>query len=271
MDCSVRVKSVESQPDSKYTTTWSPSGELGYATLADGTRLRYLRVGSGPTALIFLHTVRTQLDHFQLVIPRILHAFTVYAVDFPGMGWSDITVGASYAEPALRRSIVELVTALDRQLKVRDIEIVKEEFAVANEGLRLFGVMEVNVPTTNGFGFVLGIRTANDRTFATQLASSRPLFLRRNLMLSTSSRRARATSSASRSRTIAAAPSTASSTCSLKPIPSSTHAGSHPTRSRRGLVPPMTRIIASTRGRLIPWASALGSVAASSTSSGARR
>src|SRR5262245_60711454 len=101
-----------SQPDSDYTRTWAQSGELAYATLADGTRLRYLKAGSGP-ALVLVHTVRTQLDHFQLVIPKILHAYTVYAVDLPGMGWSDITAGADYTEPALRRALVEFITALD--------------------------------------------------------------------------------------------------------------------------------------------------------------
>jgi len=80
--------------------------------LADGTRLRYLKAGSGP-ALILLHTVRTQLDHFQLVIPKLVHAFTVFAIDMPGMGWSDITAGANYDEPALRRAIVEFVKTLD--------------------------------------------------------------------------------------------------------------------------------------------------------------
>ena len=104
---------METGPSSDYTRTWSPSGEIAYAKLADGTRLRYLKAGSGPTALILLHTVRTQLDHFQLVIPKISHAFTVYAVDLPGMGWSDITPGASYTEPALRGAIVELVKTLD--------------------------------------------------------------------------------------------------------------------------------------------------------------
>src|SRR2546425_7732459 len=104
---------TESLPNSVYTKTWSPSGEIEYAKLADGTRLRYLKAGSGPTTLILLHTVRTQLDHFQLVIPKIAHAFTVYAIDMPGMGWSDITPGASYAEPALRHAIVEFVTTLD--------------------------------------------------------------------------------------------------------------------------------------------------------------
>jgi len=100
------------RPSVDYTRTWSPSGEIAHVTLADGTRLRYLKAGSGP-ALILLHTVRTQLDHFQLVIPKLFDAFTVFAVDMPGMGWSNITPGASYAEPALRRAIVEFVKALD--------------------------------------------------------------------------------------------------------------------------------------------------------------
>jgi len=106
------MKGTEPQPNSDYTRTWSPSAEIEYATLTDGTRLRYLKAGSGPS-LIFLHTVRTQLDHFQLVIPKLVHAFTVFAIDMPGMGWSDITPGASYAEPALRRATVEFVKALD--------------------------------------------------------------------------------------------------------------------------------------------------------------
>jgi pimeloyl-ACP methyl ester carboxylesterase len=72
-----------------------------------------LKAGSGPEALILLHTVRTQLDQFQFVIPRILHAFTTYAIDLPGMGWSDITPGASYTESALRRAVIEFVNALD--------------------------------------------------------------------------------------------------------------------------------------------------------------
>jgi pimeloyl-ACP methyl ester carboxylesterase len=60
-----------------------------------------------------MHTVRTQLDHFQLVIPRVTDAYTVYAVDFPGMGWSDIVPGASYGEPALRAAMVRVVEQLD--------------------------------------------------------------------------------------------------------------------------------------------------------------
>ena len=103
----------EAQPNGEYTRTWSPSGEIEYATLTGGIRLRYLKTGSGRTPLILLHTVRTQLDHFQLVIPKLLEAFTVYAIDMPGMGWSDIAPGASYTEPALRRALVDFVKTLD--------------------------------------------------------------------------------------------------------------------------------------------------------------
>jgi pimeloyl-ACP methyl ester carboxylesterase len=114
--------SAESHPDSAYTRTWSPSGEIEHATLADGSRLRYLKTGSGPAALILVHTVRTQLDHFQLVIPELLKAFTVYAIDLPGMGWSNITPAAGYTEPALRRAIVEFVETLD----LRDVTLAGE-------------------------------------------------------------------------------------------------------------------------------------------------
>ena len=95
-----------------YTETWCKGGQISHVVLDDGARVRYLRVGSGPP-LVLMHTVRTQLDHFQLVIPQITDAFTVYALDFPGMGWSDIVPGASYQEPALRAAIVRVVEELD--------------------------------------------------------------------------------------------------------------------------------------------------------------
>ncbi len=45
--------------------------------------------GEGPT-LVLLHTLRTQLDMFQRVIPELARRFRVYALDYPGHGYSDI-------------------------------------------------------------------------------------------------------------------------------------------------------------------------------------
>jgi len=60
-----------------------------------------------------MHTIRTQLDYFHRVIPQLWDSFTVYALDLPGMGWSDIVPGAYYEEPDLRAAVVEFVTGLD--------------------------------------------------------------------------------------------------------------------------------------------------------------
>jgi pimeloyl-ACP methyl ester carboxylesterase len=96
-----------------YTDTWTDGhGAVQYLTRSDGSRLRYFTVGSGP-ALVLIHTIRTQLDYFHRVIPQLWDSFTVYALDLPGMGWSDIVGGAGYEEPDMRAAVVEFVTALD--------------------------------------------------------------------------------------------------------------------------------------------------------------
>ena len=98
---------------STYTDTWTGGhGAIEYFTRSDGSRLRYFTVGSGP-ALVLMHTIRTQLDYFHRVIPQLWDSFTVYALDLPGMGWSDIVPGARYEEPDLRSAVVEFVTGLD--------------------------------------------------------------------------------------------------------------------------------------------------------------
>ena len=60
-----------------------------------------------------MHTVRTQLDYFQRVIPLLWDHYTVYALDLPGIGWSDIVPGARYEEPELRAAVVEFASGLN--------------------------------------------------------------------------------------------------------------------------------------------------------------
>ena len=66
------------------------------------------RIGSSPADPA---THGQQLDHFQLVIPKLLEAFTIYALDMPGMGWSDITKAASAPS---RRCVVQSSTSSRR-------------------------------------------------------------------------------------------------------------------------------------------------------------
>ena len=79
----------------------------------DGNRaLRYLKTGNGDP-LILLHTIRTQLDYFESVIPQLAKHFTVYAIELPGHGYSSIDKKASYDEPYFRSSVIAFIEKLD--------------------------------------------------------------------------------------------------------------------------------------------------------------
>ena len=84
-------------------------------------RLRYLTGGTG-APLVMVHTVRTQAEHFRHLIPLVRERYTVYALDLPGMGYSQIVPGASYDEPAMRAAVKRLITQLD----LRDVTLLGE-------------------------------------------------------------------------------------------------------------------------------------------------
>jgi pimeloyl-ACP methyl ester carboxylesterase len=84
-------------------------------------RLRYLTGGAGPP-LVMVHTVRTQAEHFRHLIALVQERYTVYALDLPGMGYSQIVPGASYEEPAMRAAVKRLITQLD----LRDVTLLGE-------------------------------------------------------------------------------------------------------------------------------------------------
>ena len=86
-----------------------------------GGRLRYLSGGTG-APLVMLHTVRTQAEHFRHLIPLVQQRYTVYALDLPGMGYSQIVPGASYQEPAMRAAVKRLIT----ELGLRDVTLLGE-------------------------------------------------------------------------------------------------------------------------------------------------
>ena len=82
------VEALRKSPQEPDQLSWAQEIPIQYADL-DGTRVRYIKTGKGPN-LLLLHTLRTQLDIFQKMIPELSKSFTVYAFDYPGHGWSDI-------------------------------------------------------------------------------------------------------------------------------------------------------------------------------------
>lgn len=104
------VESLRSAPEPPAAMPWDTRIKPVYVRV-DGVQLRYVSVGDGPV-LVLLHTLRTQLDLFHKVIPELARDFTVYAVDYPGHGYSDIPDGA-YDADFFVRYVTGFLEALD--------------------------------------------------------------------------------------------------------------------------------------------------------------
>ncbi|WP_318219040.1 alpha/beta hydrolase [Streptomyces sp. SCL15-6] len=120
--------------------------------------LRYLKAGTG-APLVLLHTVRTQAEHFRLLIPLVSDRYTVYALDLPGMGYSDIVPGASYEEPAMRAGVKRLLT----ELNLHDVTLLGESMGAV---LSLTTAADLpdrvrRVVAVNTYDFADGIARAN--------------------------------------------------------------------------------------------------------------
>ena len=87
----LRDRGFANRPETAGDLRWAPDIPIQYVEV-DGNRLRFIKSGSGPV-LVLLHTLRTQLDLFEKVIPELSKTFTVYALDLPGHGFSDIPTG----------------------------------------------------------------------------------------------------------------------------------------------------------------------------------
>jgi len=145
------------EPAAAYLRTWTSAKALWF-TRADGSRLRYIVTGDGPP-LLLLHTVRTQLDYFQRVIPTLAERHRVYALDFPGMGWSDIRPGATYSHDDLQNAVVEFV----RHLDLTDLTLVGESMGAS---LALTASVELSdrvtrVVASNTYDYPHGVERAN--------------------------------------------------------------------------------------------------------------
>lgn len=91
---------------------WAPDIPVRWVDL-HGVRIRHIVAGEGP-AVVLLHTLRTQLDMYQAAIPQLAKRFRVYALDYPGHGWSDI--------PKADYSAEYFIAAIARYLDVVGVE-----------------------------------------------------------------------------------------------------------------------------------------------------
>ena len=82
------MEALRPVPRAPGTLRWAPEIPIEYVEV-DGNKLRYVKAGAGPV-VVLLHTLRTQLDLFESVLPELTKNFTVYALDYPGHGYSDI-------------------------------------------------------------------------------------------------------------------------------------------------------------------------------------
>ena len=78
----------------------------------------------------------------------------------------------------------DLIAAIDRQLLVRGVTIRKEAFAVQRGGARLFAVLDLSIESSDEFSAAMGIRTANDRSMALEIAVGIKVFVCDNLAFS---------------------------------------------------------------------------------------
>lgn len=106
------VEAFRPKPSPPAKLRWAPEIPIQYVEVK-GNRLRYIKAGQGAT-LVLLHTLRTQLDLFEKMVPELAKSFTVYAVDYPGHGFSDIPE-ARYDAQFFADSVEGFLDTLDLQ------------------------------------------------------------------------------------------------------------------------------------------------------------
>lgn len=104
------VEALRRAPQPPQKLAWAPDIPIQYVDIG-GMNLRYIKAGTGPN-LVLLHTLRTQLDLFEKVVPGLANYFTVYALDYPGHGYSDIPQ-VRYDAEFFVRSVEGFLDALD--------------------------------------------------------------------------------------------------------------------------------------------------------------
>jgi len=78
---------------------------------------------------------------------------------------------------------IEIVSGLMETLRFRHISIVRDEYAVSKDGMKMFGVMELD-EGMHGARFALGIRNSHDKSFRLAVTVGYRVFVCENLAFS---------------------------------------------------------------------------------------
>ena len=138
------VEVLRKAPAPPEALSWGPGMTIRYLNL-NGVRLRYALAGTGPP-LLLLHTLRTQLDMFQKIIPLLTDRFQVHALDYPGHGFSDIPPG-EYSAEFFIRAVSGFLEQLDLKRAVVVGESIGASIALvlaARNNPRLRAVVAIN-------------------------------------------------------------------------------------------------------------------------------
>jgi pimeloyl-ACP methyl ester carboxylesterase len=152
------VEALRRRPTAPTTLYWAPKIPI-QTTVIGGNSIRYIKTGRGPT-LVLLHTLRTQLDIFEKLVPLLSKSFTVYALDYPGHGFSDIP--ETDYDPDL---FVQAVEGFLNKLDLKDVTLagisiggVIPLIVAANHNPRIKKVIAINL---YDYGHGMGIARAN--------------------------------------------------------------------------------------------------------------
>jgi len=119
------VEALRKAPATPGSVPWAPDLPVRWVTV-DGVRLRYIVAGSGPT-LVLVHTLRSQLDLFQRIIPELAGRYRVYALDLPGHGYSDIPAAEYTAD-----FFIDKVAGFLRELGIENAVLVGESIGATS-------------------------------------------------------------------------------------------------------------------------------------------
>ena len=77
----------------------------------------------------------------------------------------------------------EIVEVLEETLAFRHLQVVKDEYAVSADGMKMFGVMDLNCQFTEG-RFSIGLRNSNDKSMRLALTAGYRVFVCDNMAFS---------------------------------------------------------------------------------------